>query len=169
MHYYCVFHPIIFRLVIHFNKVATLQFTERLNKKDYYSEVKMFPLWRSGDKIVLFRSSRINKLFPPPNTFGLLPVRFHKLSDASFDFLQFDWLKVVTLKASNTTFRVDKYQYNYGKKTCSKYWYQYNKTLIHWCEWKSYLIQPLTENIPSQTSPRGIIPGLKVEPFITMK
>lgn len=43
------------------------------------------------------------------------------------------------------------------------------KHLFTGCEWKSYLIQPLTETIPSQTSPRGIIPGLKVEPFTTIK
>ena len=40
--------------------------------------------------------------------------KFHVLSDASFDFLQFDWLNVssalVTLKDSNTTIRVVKYQ-----------------------------------------------------------
>ena len=95
-----------------FSTPKLLYFKHHFDTDEVRTTVKMFPIWLSGDKIAIFQSSWINKLFPRewfltfPRlknfTFSLTPVLIscNLIVEGIFSF------NSVTLKSSTTTIRV---------------------------------------------------------------
>ena len=122
----------------------------------YYTSVKMFPIWRSEDKIAIFHGLWINNF--PENNLWQFPVR--KISRALWR--QF-WFPVNWLVGGI-------FSVCYAEKFHYKIWVF--KTLVQstdisiiehlftGCEWNTSLIQSSSETILSpRASPRGMIPA----------
>ena len=119
-----------------------------------YTSVKMFSIWRLGDKIAIFHSSWIYKLFPREK---ILTNSFRKVARALCHqfWLPIIWLlegifSISKLKSSTTTIRVVEYQYNHYNKTliqCIDF--SIIKHLFTACGWSSALSNPRQKQFPS--------------------